>query len=84
MFVLSMIIKSGAACTSVYLYKIFILQMVQWYIFVHVCYWLVDVLYAIGNMFGNCSMCVYVDASKLQINITLSLMFHNITTSLLI
>ena len=34
---------------------------------------------AIGYMCCDCSMCMYLDTSKLQINVILVLMFHNIT-----
>ena len=53
--VLSMISKSGALCTDIHLYSIIILQMIQQYICISVCYWLLHVWQIIQCMCINCS-----------------------------
>ena len=64
-----MIIESDVICTSVNLYAIIICTDSQQYTCVNVSFWLVHVLYAIGYMCSDCSMCIYVDTSKLCKNI---------------
>ena len=41
-------------------------------------------IYAIGYMCGDCGMHIYEDTSRLQINIILLFVFHNIIISSLI
>ena len=72
LYVHNMVIKSGVICEGVFISNYY---MYRWHGSMYVS------MYAISYMCSNWDMDIYVDTSKVQMNIILLCVFHNITTS---